>query len=221
MTPQMEEQVNPPQLILCDVVGTLIGIRGSVGHIYAQLAQTFGVTVEPERLNNVFYEVFQRTPGADYTCKNMETLEYDWWYDIARRTFQRVDVLEQFPDFDDFFGSLYVHFATADPWFVYPDVWAKLQTWRSQRIELGILSNFDQRLLPVLDNLGLSPFFQSVTIPILAGAEKPDPQIFEYALAQHPGIERSNTWFIGDSFSQDYEGATAIGFQAILIQREE
>lgn len=119
-----------------------------------------------------------------------------------------------------FFTELYQHFATADPWFIYPDVLPTLKRWHQLGIELGVLSNFDSRLYSVLQALDLAQFFTSVTISTEVGAAKPDPQIFAVGLNKH-NCPAQLAWHIGDSLKEDYQGAKAAGLRAVWLKRDE
>ncbi len=212
-----------PKVIFLDAVGTLFGVRGSVGEVYSAIAHQFGVKVPPETLHEAFLQAFAASepptfPGTD--PDEIPQCEFEWWRVIALRTFQQVGVLNQFADFTDFFDGLYNHFATAEPWFIYPDVLPSLEAWRRIGIQLGIVSNFDSRLNLVLKALKLDDFFTSVTISTLAGFAKPDPHIFAAALQKH-SCDAKDAWHIGDSFRQDYQGAKAAGLRAILLERTE
>lgn len=210
-----------PKVIFLDAVGTLFGVRGSVGEVYRQLAQKFGVAIAADVLDQAFGASFRgATPMAFPGVARIDIpqQEFDWWEAIARQTFDQAGVLDQFADFSGFFQDLYAHFATADPWFVYPDVWPTLLYWQHQGIQLGILSNFDSRLYPVLDHLNLSQFFQSVTISTEVGAAKPHRDIFAIALHKH-NCQPHQAWHIGDSLKQDYEGAKAAGLRGIWLKR--
>ena len=210
-----------PKVIFLDAVGTLFGVRGSVGEVYGAIAQKFGVTVPPKTLNEAFLQAFAASeppvfPGAD--LEEIPQCEFEWWRVIALRTFQKVGVLDQFGDFTDFFDTLYNHFATAEPWFIYPDVLPSLEAWRRIGIQMGVLSNFDSRLYLVLKALKLEEFFTSVTISTETGFAKPDPKIFAAALQKHY-CNPQDAWHIGDSVKEDYQGAKAVGMRAILVQR--
>ena len=93
-------------------------------------------------------------------------LEFEWWKAIALCTFELAGVIDQFTNFDDFFAELYRHFATAQPWYLYPDAIPSLETWQKQGIELGIISNFDTRIYQLLEILGLKQYFLTITISI-------------------------------------------------------
>jgi putative hydrolase of the HAD superfamily len=84
---------------------------------------------------------------------------------------------------------------------------------------VGLITNYDTRVYAVLDALGLSGLLDSVTIPALAGAAKPDRGIFEHALRRH-GLDASRTVYVGDDVDDDYLGAEAAGMKAILVDRE-
>ena len=210
-----------PKVIFLDAVGTLFGVRGSVGEVYGAIAQKFGVTVPAKTLNEAFLQAFAASeppvfPGAD--PEEIPQCEFEWWRVIALRTFQKVGALDQFGDFTEFFDELYNHFATAEPWFIYPDVLPALEAWRRIGIQMGVLSNFDSRLYLVLKALKLQEFFTSVTISTETGFAKPDPKIFAAALQKHD-CNPQDAWHIGDSVKEDYQGAKAVGMKAILVQR--
>lgn len=214
--------MSQPQVIFLDAVGTLFGVRGTVGEVYADFAQKFGVSCDAAAVNQAFFGAFKAaTPMAfpDSEPTDVPHQEYLWWEAIARQTFDQVGVLPQFSNFEDFFAKLYAHFATAAPWFVYADTLNSLERWRSKGIQLGVLSNFDSRIYTVLEVLGLADFFQSVTISTEVGAAKPDPLIFATALQKHHCAAK-DAWHVGDSYREDFEGAQAAGLKGIWLKRK-
>lgn len=214
--------MSQPKVILLDAVGTLFGIRGSVGEVYGELAHRLGVEVDVEALDVAFGDCFKAAPPCAFPgidSLDLPSYEYEWWRSIATQTFQRVGAIDLFPDFEEFFAELYHYFATAKPWIVYADVLPALRSWQQQGIELGIVSNFDTRLYPVLEQLQLTPFFTSITISSEVGAAKPEPAIFAVALEKH-NCEPTAAWHIGDSTLEDYQGAKASGLRGIWIDRK-
>jgi len=212
-----------PKVIFFDAVGTLFGVKGSVGEVYGNMAQRFGVEVPAKTLNQSFFQSFKAAPPPIFPGiepQKISKYEFEWWQVITLRTFQEVGVFNQFSDFSAFFTELYLHFATADPWFIYPDVLPTLKRWHQLGIELGVLSNFDSRLYSVLQALDLAQFFTSVTISTEVGAAKPDPQIFAVGLNKH-NCPAQLAWHIGDSLKEDYQGAKAAGLRAIWLKRDE
>ncbi len=235
------DQPSQPQVIFFDAVGTLFQVRGSVGQIYSQAAAEFGVTIDPIALDQSFDQAFRKSeppafPGAD--PGEIVELERRWWLDVVERTFgsvvatgtaldpgqapkqpEWIDYRPQFQNFIEFFNDIYDQFATLQPWQLYPETQTVLQQLHDHGIPLGIISNFDSRLYAVLEALDLKLFFRSVTISTLTGAAKPDPWIFEAALKNY-GYPAKATIHVGDSRSQDYQGAKQAGLKAIWLDRE-
>lgn len=211
-----------PKVVFFDAVGTLFGVRGSVGEIYHHLAREFGVDVPADKLQQAFVDNFITSEPLQFPGVNPLDIpenEFQWWKAIAYDTFAQVGVIEQFSDFDEFFNQLYGHFATPEPWYVYDDVLPLLEKWREQGMEMGIISNFDSRIHAVLQGLELRDLFSSVTISSTVGAAKPDGQIFKAALSKY-GCEPTQALHIGDSLTEDYHGAKAAGLQALFLQRD-
>ena len=210
-----------PKVIFVDAVGTLFGIKGSVGEIYRQIAQEFGVEVSAQILDQNFVKSFKASPPPiflDADIRDIPQREYDWWRIIALNTFEGAGVLQEFTDFTAFFTELYIHFGTPEPWYVYPDVTLALMNWRRLGVELGVLSNFDSRLYLVLQGLRLREYFSSITISTQVRAAKPDPEIFKIALNKHK-CSAEEAWHIGDSITDDYYGAKSAGIRGVWINR--
>jgi putative hydrolase of the HAD superfamily len=80
---------------------------------------------------------------------------------------------------------------------------------RARGLALAVVSNWDVSLHDRLEQLGLRPYFDAVVSSAEAGAGKPDPRIFEAALAQL-GVQPERALHVGDS-SEDAAGAKAAG----------
>ncbi len=210
-----------PSTIFLDAVGTIFGLKESVGQIYSNKALEFGVTANPEALDQAFRSSFANSHPLAFPKASpgqIPELEFTWWEEIVKTSFSQVGLRESFKDWDGFFQKLYHYFATAEPWVIYPDVQLALKTWRSQKIELGIISNFDSRLDALLDHLGLREYFKTVTISSKVGQAKPSPEIFQLALKKH-NCSPAMAWHIGDSLKEDWQGASQVGMKAFLIER--
>jgi putative hydrolase of the HAD superfamily len=210
-----------PKLICFDAVGTLFGVRGSVGEIYCQIAREYGVNGDVELINTHFYQSFKNAPPCafpDVPPAEVPHHEYQWWLNVNRVTFTNAGLIDRFDDFAAFFARLYAYFTTADAWYLYPDVIPSLTKWKSQGITLAIVSNFDSRLYKVLDNLNLTEYFNSITISTTTGVAKPAPQIFINALQQYD-FTPQDVWHIGDSWNDDIVGAKSVNINPVWIKR--
>ena len=83
------------------------------------------------------------------------------------------------------------------------------------RYRLGVISDAWQTIGRMLDNGGLTEFFEAFTFSCYVGACKPDRRIFEDALAKL-GVPAQETIFI-DDIERNLDGAAALGINPVLI----
>ena len=207
-----------PQGLLLDAMGTLIGLRRSVGATYAELAAAHGVRVEAEAINAVFPRLFRQAPPLAFPGLSGAALadaEQGWWSDRIAACLTACGHTSPLPA--ELGPALFQHFASAEPWLVYPDVPEQLERWRQRGLRLAVVSNFDQRLHGLLEALGLAPQLEAVVVSSVVGAAKPDPAPFQAALAQLQ-LPPEAVWHIGDS-PEDELGARAAGLRCLLIRR--
>lgn len=108
---------------------------------------------------------------------------------------------------------------------MYPGTIELLECLRKYKIVLGVISNFDERLEPILIDLKLRPFFSFVLTSYNFGKEKPDVSIFAEALRlankdQKVDIVPRQAIHIGDMIDNDYFGAKNAQWNALLISHE-
>jgi putative hydrolase of the HAD superfamily len=87
---------------------------------------------------------------------------------------------------------------------------------RARGIPVVVVSNSEGQLQLLFDNLGLTSAFDLLIDSHDVGIEKPDPRIFELALAPF-GVRPEEALHLGDTFATDVAGARAAGLQAALI----
>ena len=190
-----------------DVGGTLIAPWPSVGHVYADVAAQEGIpNLSAERLNRNFNAAWRARTNFHHT--------QDEWAEIVDRTFAGLC------DPSGLFPALYRRFAGAEAWRIFDDVLPLLDALASQQVPLGLISNWDDRLRPLLKELRLDRYFETVVISCEVAFTKPSPVIFEEA-ARKLGVAPERILHVGDSPREDVEGARSAGFQALLLDRSE
>jgi len=196
------------QAVTFDVGGTLIRPWPSVGQVYADVAGRHGVkNLSPETLNRNFAAAWRAR-------RNFQHTREDW----ARLVDQVFTGICQPPPSRTFFPAIYERFAEADPWRVYDDVLPALDALASLDIRLALISNWDERLRPLLRRLRLDRYFEIVVVSCEVGFAKPSPVIFEHA-SRRIGVPPAQIIHAGDSYGEDVAGARAAGFQPVLIDR--
>ena len=217
MRPDRPAPDRAPRAVLLDAAGTLIGIARPLGETYSLLARDFGASLDPATLTAGFRTAFADAPPMAFPGKHgadLDRAERSWWRTVVRQAIGERGV----PEFDAYFDHLYAHYASARAWKVYPEVFAVLTALRERGAALAVVSNFDSRLAPLLDAMGLAAFFDAVVCSGEVGAAKPDRAIFTRAL-ERLGVEASQALHVGDSRAADYDGARAAGVEALLVDR--
>ena len=207
------------ETVLFDAAGTLIELRESVGAVYARVAREHGVDLPAWRLGDAFRRIFPQAPPLVFpeaAGAEIDACERRWWRAVVRSTFLATDSTACFEDFDGFFDALYAEFSRPETWCPRRGCHAMLAELRRRGFALGVVSNFDRRLHALLAGLEIAPLVDAIVLPSDAGAEKPAPEIFEFALSRL-GASASATVFVGDSDVEDIRGARALGMRTIDV----
>jgi putative hydrolase of the HAD superfamily len=203
--------------VFFDAAGTLFDAREPVGHTYARLARRYGVDASDAAVSASFRRAFGAASGLAFgpgrRPAELRRLEREWWRDKVANTMEPLGTLS---DFDAYFDALFSYFADPDHWQADDEATAVLQRLKDRGLKLGVISNFDHRLYRILDGLGLTPYFDSITISSEAGYAKPSARIFETALSS-VGVAPGEAMHVGDSEHLDLAAADAAGLLAVLI----
>jgi putative hydrolase of the HAD superfamily len=205
-----------PRVIFFDAAGTLFHLPRGVGHHYAEVARRHGASLDPAALEQAFRAAWKKATPPPETRVPRPDDDRGWWRALAREAFATSNaaaVLERC--FDD----LWDEFARPGVWELFPETRDILDVLAG-RYRLGVVSNFDTRLLKILRDFGIADYFDHVIVSSQVGAEKPSPHIFTTALARF-GITPSEALHIGDEPEADWRGAKAAGLQAFELRRPE
>lgn len=196
-----------------DVAGTLIEPWPSVGHVYSEVAVAHGFEpIAPALLNEAFVRAWKTKGQFDYSPSA--------WRELVQMTF--AEWIARPPAdgmFDAFFHGLYRRFESAAAWRIFEDVFPTLAELKKLGLKLGVISNWDERLRPLLNNLDLSRQFDVLVLSIETGFAKPAPEIFRRAaLLLDAPLE--TILHVGDNIAEDYYGALSAGMQAVSLSRQ-
>lgn len=195
--------------IFFDVGGTLIRPWPSVGAVYADIARQFRLPADADSMDRAFRQAWKEMKPTT----RLTTSEEDWWRQLVHRTLA-IQNLDCPPGY---FEKLYRAFEQPAAWQIFPETIPALHAARQRARHVGLISNWDSRLRPLLKNLGLIDQFDSITISCEVGAEKPDAHMFQTAL-QAAGVTPSDAFHIGDSQREDIDGAATLGIGTALVE---
>src|SRR6185369_1200106 len=150
----MERSLKEVGAVTFDVGGTLIECRPSVGHIYAEVAARSGhANISPELLDRKFKTAWSKLKDFRHTRQQ--------WADLVDATFH--GLIKSLPS-KTFFPELYERFSEPEAWRIFDDVVPVLEDLRGNGIKLGVISNWDDRLRPLLRKLHLDSYFQTIIV---------------------------------------------------------
>jgi putative hydrolase of the HAD superfamily len=194
--------------VTLDVGGTLLEPWPSVGHVYSAVAAEHGHSgLSPDTLNRQFAAAWRRKREFDHSRAA--------WQEIVQATFAGLLNRGAAAALLD---PLYRRFACAESWRLFDDVLPALESLRERGVRLAVISNWDERLRSLLDDLRLTPFFEKIIVSIEAGQAKPSPWIFQHCL-EALRLPADAVLHAGDELREDLEGARQAGLRAVLVHR--
>jgi putative hydrolase of the HAD superfamily len=198
--------------ILFDAVGTLIYPDPPVAEVYYAAATRFGSRLSIAEIQQRFSVAIKN--GFAVNCSTNEANERRRWRSIV------AEVVRDIPlHVEAVFEHLWQHFADPQQWRLYDDVAPTLNDLSSRGFQLGIASNFDGRLKNIVSfHPGLSAC-QTVFVSSGVRYSKPDPRFFR-AIQEQLGVDPAQIVLVGDDEICDIQAATAAGWRAIRLDRE-
>jgi putative hydrolase of the HAD superfamily len=206
----------PAKFLFFDAAGTLIHLPRSAGARYRDVALRHGLDVPEASFDAAFRTAWKAAAPPLTTREPRPDDDRGWWQALV---WQVLDLCAAPAEFAraPFFAELYDEFTKPGVWELYPEVIDVLETLRTH-YRLGIISNFDGRLRPILANLGVLELFELVVISSEVGADKPDPWIYTHAL-QLAGVTPTEAAHAGDDPVADWQGARDAGLRSFELDR--
>jgi putative hydrolase of the HAD superfamily len=229
----------PIRYLTLDVTGTLLRPRQSIGKIYLLNWEI----VTDKKLPIPVFEAGEKKISHDFPLifsalsknypnfgrdslrrKDDKDTAFTWWSELIIRVMPKeatgtIDKKNR----DLLTHSLYQYYAKADAWEVYPEVVDVLKTLQAFDVKIGAISNFDERLPSILQDLGLYDYFDVITTSWEHGHMKPDVSIFLdtfQKLTKHRNFNSDDRiMHVGDHVERDYKGALKTGAKSLLLDR--
>lgn len=180
----------------------------SVGVVYANVARRLGIgAFDPELVEQNFRATFRKRLLVGYTVEE--------WREVVSQTLKPISASADDPIL---FEALWNEFLKPEVWSVFEEVIPVLECLQSSGVRMAVTSNWDCRLGATLRNLGLEHYFESILPSADVGRPKPDGSVFRET-ANRLRLPPEEILHVGDSALEDFEGAKAAGYQAVLLDR--
>ncbi|QDU77119.1 dUMP phosphatase [Bremerella volcania] len=203
-----------------DAVGTVIEPSPSVADAYLAAGRAHGMDLDRETIRQRFRQAIAKysvhaygtLQGSDDPLRTDEKTEVARWRAIVHF------VLSPRPEQqDEVFQALWSHFGQADNWRLFEDVSPALSLLHSAGFTLGLASNFDQRLRPIVER-HLAAFDLRLFVSSEVGWVKPATAFYERA-TDALGCQPQEILLIGDDWENDVQAPRDFGWQALYLTR--
>jgi HAD superfamily hydrolase (TIGR01549 family) len=202
------------QAVFFDVDFTLIYPGPAFqGEGYQAFCAQYGMEVEPQRFAsavNSASHILDREQDAVYNPQ----IFIDYTAHIIRHMGGTGDAVETCA------AEIYQEWAACQHFLLYDDVPATLQALAERDLQLGLISNSHRCLESFQEHFELDGLIDVAISSSQHGYMKPHPSIFEAAL-KLAGVAAPHAVMVGDSLTQDIEGARRVGMRGVLVRRSD
>jgi putative hydrolase of the HAD superfamily len=199
--------------VFFDVVGTVLFPDPPAPTVYAEVARRGGLKTTGAEIRAKFVEAYNVEEAIDRAAGwiTSEKREQNRWQSIVAATLRGV------ADPETCFQQLYEHFGKPTSWQLGTDIGRVIAALRERGITVGLGTNYDSRLWPVLDGFPeLAPLRERTVISSIVGFRKPAAEFFR-KVDEIAACDPAEVLFVGDDMDNDYLGSRAAGLEARLL----
>ncbi len=203
--------------VFFDAGETLVHPHPSFPELFAAVLRREGHEVDPETIQDRIHVVSDRFRAAAQTNELWTTSperSRRFWHEVYAIFLRHLGI----PGANGLVDVVYEEFTEIANYALFDDITPVLDTLRDAGLRLGIVSNFEEWLERLLEQIGVRPYFDVRVISGIEGMEKPDPRIFRLAM-ERAGVEPARSVYVGDNPEFDVDPALAVGMFPVLIDR--
>lgn len=202
------------RVIFLNAGGTLLQLKGTTFPIlYSRLiSRILDKQVSSDEIYQAFrkaetWVLFRRKPGLLFTDLEQRKYQNAFYGQLGIKSRKKINQIER-----KIAEQLEIDFVL--------EKGAKmLLRVLKQKYQLGLISNWDDSMIDILQDLGILDYFDSITLSGDVGVSKPDIEIFRSALTDFPEIKPKETVYVGDDYQNDIIPAQQMRMFAILFDK--
>lgn len=203
--------------VFFDMGGTLAHPRPSFNALLSEVCRREGLDVTVEQATRAEPAVWARIAaarggGRGFSLSPERSREF--WHWVYRSFLEELGYASE----EALPRRLFETFTQPENYQLFDDVLPTLDRLRAAGMRIGIISNWEGWASELLAALGLAPYVNYTVVSGSVGWEKPDAEIFHWALRE-AGLEPAEAMHVGDNPRDDVQGAIAVGMRAVLIDR--
>lgn len=211
-------QPNDIKAIFFDLDGTLRHSVPSGGEVFTDYVKTLGLAVDADANLRAmrwehFYWANSQDLRNDLLAHSAETENF--WIEYSRRRLIALGASEEWAR--EFAPRTSIHMGDVyKPDSIVPeDVRRTLPQLKEAGYILAVISNRDKPFQDLLEDHGISQFFDFSLAAGEVNVWKPEPGIFKHGL-QRVNLPSSEVVYVGDNYYADVVGARSAGLQPVL-----
>jgi putative hydrolase of the HAD superfamily len=204
--------------VFFDAGETLVHPHPSFPDLFAKILVREGHEVSPEAIRDRIHVVSDRFREAARTNELWTTSPEKsrrFWHEVYAIFLRDIGIVDA-----GLADTCYREFTDLANYSLFDDVLPALKLLEEADLTLGVISNFEEWLERLLEQLGVRSYFSVRVISGVEGLEKPDPRIFQLAM-ERAGVEPGRSVYVGDNPEFDVEPAMAVGMFPVLIDRRD
>lgn len=214
---------HPDKVVLFDAFGTVIRPIHGIIETYHEHGKRFGSQLGRDEIKARFTVARREIFGVDLAPEQGRDLqssdgsERESWQRLIACVFSDVEGTEPL------FVELWDFFADAKNWTVYSDVEPCLNRLVADGFRIGIASNFDSRLLPIVESLEPLRNVEWTFCSSLVGFRKPDRRFYESIakeVGEAVGSKTPMIFMVGDDVINDVEAPLHVGWNTFHVDRK-
>jgi putative hydrolase of the HAD superfamily len=204
--------------VFFDAGETLVHPHPSFPDLFARILVREGHEVSPEAIRDRIHVVSDRFREAARTNELWTTSPEKsrrFWHEVYAIFLRDIGIVDE-----RLADTCYREFTDLANYSLFDDVLPALKLLEEADLTLGVISNFEEWLERLLEQLGVRSYFSVRVISGVEGLEKPDPRIFQLAM-ERAGVEPGRSVYVGDNPEFDVDPALAVGMFPVLIDRRD
>jgi putative hydrolase of the HAD superfamily len=205
------------EAVFFDAGETLVHPHPSFAELFALVLRREGHEVADELVVDrvlLIGERFQRAARDRELWTTTPARSKAFWMSVYEAFLTQLGL----PANDALLELLHREFTDLANYALFDDVVPTLDSLRANGVTLGVISNFEEWLERLLEELGVASYFDVRVISGIEGLEKPDLGIFRIAI-DRAGVPARNAAYVGDNPVLDLEPAAAVGMTPVLVDR--
>lgn len=205
--------------VFFDAGETLVHPHPTFPDLFAKILAREGYDIDAQTIRDRIHVVsdrFSKAARENELWTTTPAKSRRFWHDVYGIFFEHLGITTP----NGLIDVVYREFTDLANYALFDDVVPVLERLRGAGLRLGVVSNFEEWLERLLEQLGVRPYFDVRVISGVEGLEKPDPAIFELAMSR-AGVEAARSVYVGDNPEFDVEPALGVGMFPVLIDRRD